>query len=322
MHAPLLSPLQKRLLDGWQRDLPLVARPFAAIADTLGRDEAAVIAASRDLLARGIVARIGPVVRPNTAGASTLAALACDPHEVEACAAIVSAEPGVNHNYRREDPELPLWFVATGATRDDVDAALARVAAATGREVLDLRLEKEYRIDLGFALDGSRRPSDDPPASRAATDPERRLLAVLAEGIAPVACPFAAVAERLDLDEATVLSTLAAARAAGIVKRFGYVVRHRPLGYAANAMVVFAPAEDEIDAVAETFLASEAVTLLYRRRPAPRWPWRLYAMIHGRERCRVEAEVGDLLARWPRPLDHRVLFSTRCYKQTGARLGP
>ena len=73
MHAPLLSPLQKRLLDGWQRDLPLVARPFAAIADMLGHDEAAVIAASRDLLARGIVARIGPVVRPNTAGASTLA---------------------------------------------------------------------------------------------------------------------------------------------------------------------------------------------------------------------------------------------------------
>ena len=143
MHAPLLSPMQKCLLDGWQRDFPLTARPFARLAETLGVGEAEVRAASADMIARGMVSRLGLVVRPNTAGASTLAALACAPHEIDDMAAIVSDEPGVNHNYEREHPELPIWFVATGATRADVDASLERIAAKTGREVLDLRLERE-----------------------------------------------------------------------------------------------------------------------------------------------------------------------------------
>ncbi len=63
------------------------------------------------------------------------------------------------------------------------------------------------------------------------------------------------------------------------------------------------------------------MTLLYRRRPAGRrWPYSLYAMIHGRDREVVEREVAALVARWPMRLDHRILFSTRCFKQTGARL--
>ncbi len=322
MHAPLLSPLQKSLLDGWQRGFPLTARPFATLAETLGFDEIQVLEASAEMIERGMVSRLGLVVRPNTAGASTLAALACAPHEVEAMAARVSAEPGVNHNYEREHPELPIWFVATGADRAAVDATLARIAARTGREVLDLPLLREYRIDLGFALDGPCRPHDHAPAKRAPTEVERQVLAALAGGIALTERPFATVGADLGLDEDAVLATLAAALEAGIVKRIGYVVRHRPLGFSANAMVVFDVTERDIDAVAAQFLGADAVTLLYRRRTVgARWPYSLYAMIHGRDRAVVEREVEALAARWPKPLAHRILFSTRCFKQTGARLG-
>ena len=323
MHAPLLSPLQKHLLDGWQRDFPLTARPFAAIAERLGSCEDSVIAAGEDLTARGIVSRLGLVVRPNTAGASTLAALACRPHEIDRMAEIVSAEPGVNHNYEREHPELPIWFVATGPDRAAVDASLDRLRATTGCDILDLPLVREYRIDLGFALDGPCRPHDHRPAQRPPNDAERRLLAALCDGLPFVPRPFAAIGDRIGLDEAAVVSLLAATIEAGIVKRVGFVVRHRPLGFSANAMVVFDVAETEIDAVAETFLGADAVTLLYRRRAAgSRWPWSLYAMIHGRDRDVVETQVRDLSARWPRPIAHRILFSTRCFKQTGARLAP
>lgn len=321
MHAPLLTPLQKSLLDGWQRDFPLVARPFARLAEMLGCDEESVLAATADLLARGMVSRLGLVVRPNTAGASTLAALACHAHEVDAMAELVSAEPGVNHNYEREHPELPIWFVATGSTRADVDATLARISARTGRDVLDLPLVREYRIDLGFPLEGPCRAHHHAPASRAPSDDERRAVAALADGLEAVERPFAAPAERLGLSEADLLALIESARVAGVVKRVGYIVRHRPLGFAANAMCVFDVAEDEVDAVAEAFKGSEAVTLLYRRRPVgPRWPYALYAMIHGRDRAVVEGEVAALVARWPKRLPHRILFSTRCFKQTGARL--
>lgn len=321
MHAPLLSALQKRLLDGWQRGLPLVERPFAAIGAELGVDEDTVIEAGADLIRRGIVARIGLVVRPNTAGASTLAAVACPAARVDEVAAIVSAEPGVNHNYEREHPDLPIWFVATGGTRASVDATLTRLEHATGCAILDLPLQREYRIDLGFALDGPYRPHDHAPAKRSATEEEMRLIAALGDGLPSTARPYAEIAVRAGSDEARVIARLGDLVTAGIVKRIGYVVRHRPLGFSANAMVVFDIAEERVDAVAAAFLESSAVTLLYRRRPAgERWPYRLYAMIHGRDRVTVEADLRDLLARWPEPISHRILFSTRCFKQTGARM--
>lgn len=321
MHAPLLSPLQKRLLDGWQRGLPLVARPFAAMAEAIGVSETEVIEASAEMIGRGVVSRLGLVVRPNTAGASTLAAVACPPARVDAVAEIVSAEPGVNHNYEREHDELPIWFVATGADRAAVDAALDRLRTATGCDVLDLPLLREYRIDLGFALDGPYRPHDHAPAKRPPTAAERRLLAGLADGLPLAPQPFAAIGAGLGLGGGEVTAALADLVEAGVVKRIGYVVRHRPLGFSANAMVVFDVPSAEIDAVAEAFLGAAEVTLLYRRRPAGRrWPYSLYAMIHGRDRATVERHVAALAARWPRPLPHRILFSTRCFKQTGARI--
>ncbi len=321
MHAPLLSPLQKRLLDGWQRGLPLATRPFAAIAAELGVDEATVIEASIEMHARGVVSRLGLVVRPNTAGASTLAAVACPATRIDEVAEIVSAEPGVNHNYEREHPELPIWFVATGADRPAVDAALDRLRIATGCDILDLRLEREYRIDLGFALDGPYRPHDHSTAKRPATAAEKSLIAALADGLPFVSRPFAAAAADLGLAEADVPAMLDDLLAAGIVKRVGYIVRHRPLGFSANAMVVCDIDETRVDALAEAFLGSPTVTLLYRRRPAgERWPYRLYAMIHGRDRATVEGEAAALLARWSQPIPHRILFSTRCFKQTGARM--
>ena len=74
-------------------------------------------------------------------------------------AAIVSAQPEVNHNYEREPAGLDdfnLWFVLTAADAAALDAAIARIEAATGLTVMRLPLEREYHIDLGFRLHGGR----------------------------------------------------------------------------------------------------------------------------------------------------------------------
>lgn len=147
--APSLA--ERRLVDDWQRAFPLVPRPYAAIAERMGLQESDVIDALSRLRDEGAVSRVGAVVRPNTAGASTLAAIAVPRERLDEVAAIVNAEPGVNHNYEREHA-FNLWFVVTAATRTEVDAALARIERDTGLAVLDLPLEAEYRIDLGFPL--------------------------------------------------------------------------------------------------------------------------------------------------------------------------
>ena len=67
---------EQRLLNDYQRDFPLEPRPFARIAGDLGIAEDELLDLVADLQQRGVVGRVGAVVRPNTVGASTLAAVA------------------------------------------------------------------------------------------------------------------------------------------------------------------------------------------------------------------------------------------------------
>ena len=146
-----MDALDRRLLDEFQRDFPLVSRPYAILAERLGVAEEAVIERLTRLTAEGAISRVGAVFKPHTAGSSTLAAMAVPPERLEEVADLVSAYPEVNHNYEREN-RLNLWFVAAAPDQERLEAVLAEIKARTGINVLDLRLLAEYHIDLGFGL--------------------------------------------------------------------------------------------------------------------------------------------------------------------------
>ena len=315
-----LDPPDRRLLDEFQRDLPLVPRPFAAIGAALGMTEGEVIARLSHLQTRAMIARVGATVRPNTAGASTLAAMAVPEARIEEVAAIVGAEPGVNHSYLREDG-WNLWFVATAPDTKALDAALARIGRATGLRVLDLRLVRPFNIDLGFRLAGAgAMPAPRPLATDALDGSDRPLLQALTAGLALVPRPFAALAESLGREEAEVIARIAALAEAGILTRVGVIVRHRAVGWSANAMVVWALPEDRIAAAGAALARHPGITLCYQRRTVPGvWDYPLYSMIHARSRAEALAVLGRAAA-LPElaGATHRALFSSRCFKQTGA----
>ena len=146
-----LGELQMQLIESWQHGFPLVARPFAHIAAALGTSEGDVIAMLSDMSRRGILSRVGVTVRPNTVGASTLAAMSVPPARLEEVAAIVNHEAGVNHNYEREH-RFNLWFVVVAEDEDRLETVLAEIEERCGYPVLDLPLLNEYFIDLGFDL--------------------------------------------------------------------------------------------------------------------------------------------------------------------------
>lgn len=318
-----LDIIDRRLLDEFQRDLPLVSRPFAAIGTVLGIPEAEVIARLEQLRARAMIARVGATVRPNTAGASTLAAMAVPEDRIDAVAAIVGAEPGVNHSYLRE-ADWNLWFVATAPHADALDAALARIGTATGLTVLDLRLVRPFNIDLGFRLsgEGAAMPPSRPLSIETLSEADRPILQGLTTGLALVPRPFAVLAEATGRVESEVLGRVAALSAAGLLTRVGIIVRHRAVGWSANAMVVWSLPEDRIEAAGTALARQPGVTLCYQRRTIPGvWDYPLYSMIHARSR----PEAMTTLARAAAMPDlagasHRVLFSARCFKQTGALL--
>lgn len=145
------SQLEQRLLNEFQSGLPLTPTPFADIARQLGVYETTVLETFNRLQTEGVISRVGAVFRPNRVGASTLAAMAVPEDELEAVAAIVNGFDEVNHNYEREH-DFNLWFVVVADSDERLQAVLAEIGAACGHPVLDLPLENEFFIDLGFEL--------------------------------------------------------------------------------------------------------------------------------------------------------------------------
>ena len=153
------------------------------------------------------------------------------------------------------------------------------------------------------------------------TETDRQLVAAIQDGLPLVSQPYAAIGAQLGISGAAVLARLSALQSAGLIKRMGVVVRHRALGYRANAMVVWDVPDAEVQRVGELLADAACVTLCYQRpRRAPMWPYNLFCMIHGRERDSVLRRLEQIIQCHELDhLAHDVLFSNRCFKQRGAR---
>jgi len=149
---------------------------------------------------------------------------------------------------------------------------------------------------------------------------DSRLLGLVAKGLPLVPRPYAVMGYELGITEAEVMRRLARLTEQGFIRRFGVIVRHRELGYRANAMVVWDIPDDSVAQVGRCFGDHEFVTLCYHRpRRLPQWRYNLFTMIHGRDRGEVLTRVAELGASCSVPgVVHDVLFSGQRFKQRGA----
>lgn len=327
-----MEALTRRLLNDYQREFPLAPQPFDQIARELDTCTDALLDHLRELQVQGVVSRVGPVFRPNTVGASTLAAMAVPPAELERVAAQVNGFPQVNHNYEREH-RYNLWFVVTAADQAAVAATLDAIRRQTGYDVMSLPLLRDYHIDLGFHLRFDRaanlsrhtgREQAAPaalPAARHGAASCEDLIEAIQGGLPLVPRPYQAIAERIGTSEAAVIAQLGDMLRRGVIKRLGVVVRHHELGYRANAMVVWDVPDEAIDRIGRLLGDQDCVTLCYRRpRRLPDWRYNLFCMVHGQDRGEVLACIArmtDTLGLDAIP--HEVLFSGRRFRQRGAR---
>lgn len=310
------------LLNPWQREFPLVSRPFQAIAKQLGWSERDVIDSLITLKEKGAFSRIGAVFAPEAGGASLLAAMAIPPEQLDAVAHQVSAHGGVNHNYEREDV-FNLWFVMTAPTEEALEESLRSIEDQTGIEVLRLRMIKPYHIDLGFDLRQHHvlpKTSEREIPSQAISESDRPLAGFLEEGLPMIEEPYQQLATQCGKTEAEIIERLSSWLRDGTMKRYGIIVRHHEFGFHANAMTVFDVPDDQVDAYGEQLARYPGVTLAYRRTRAAQWPYNLYCMVHGKDRT----AVLDLLAKMSVTcgldcFDSKILFSLRRFKQMGAR---
>ncbi|MCC7225087.1 MAG: Lrp/AsnC family transcriptional regulator [Burkholderiaceae bacterium] len=323
-----LSPVERRLLNEYQRDFPLVPRPFAAIGSQLQISETRVMTLLSQLREKGAISRIGPVFSPGAIGSSLLAALAVPVERLDAVADWISGFPEINHNYQREH-DFNLWFVVAAPHEMRLQELLDTIRSETGCALLALPLIEQFHIDLGFDLfatspDKSKTTRGGAIHRVVLDDWQRALVASLQGGLAIVAQPYAALCEepaQHGSAESRALEQIATWVDAGVIRRFGVVVRHHELGYRDNAMVVWDVADAQVAAFGAQAARHPAVTLCYRRpRQGTAWPYNLFCMVHGKDRETVRAAIADIgersgLAEFP----SQVLFSVRRFKQCGAR---
>jgi len=316
---------EQRFYDSIQRDFPIVPRPFQRAGAALDLNERTVLSLLARDLGAGRVSRVGAVFAPNVIGASTLAALAVPPDALPRVAARVNAYGAVSHNYARHGHRYNLWFVAGARNRAALDVVLGSIADDVGQMPLDLPMEREYHIDLGFSMSGAhgtlRGRRTPAPASTHLDEDDWRLVAALETGLPLTPQPFHALARCSGVPLHRVLARIAQWHASGVIRRFGVILHHRPFGYRHNAMCVWNVPDARVDAIGTRLARVAPVSLCYRRtRCQPTWPYNLFAMVHARS----EDELQSALEHFDRQagmgtLPGRVLRSGTCFKQCGTR---
>ena len=304
-----------------QQGIPLCKRPFAALADEAGCDEADVIGFLEDCREQGLVRRFGAVFDTRRLGyRSALCAAAIPPSELDDIAARITSLSGVTHCYLRE-PSHPspftipnLWFTLSYPA--DIFAAMADEVAARLRphEVHVLPATKRYKVDVVFGAATRARDEsveDDMPPI---TSSDRAIIGALQGDTEIRPDYFAALAAKLGMNEWDLLSTLEMWRRRGRLKRIGLLLAHRNAGWTANGMCCWRIDGDTTEA-GRALAACDEVTHCYERPEAPAFPFNLFAMIHARSPEEASATFARLEESCQLSAG-TMLISTREYKKT------
>jgi radical SAM protein with 4Fe4S-binding SPASM domain len=145
-----IAPLAERLVVRLQSGLPLVPRPYQALAAELGVSEREVFRAMRWLRSTGVIRRLGAMFDAQQLGyCSTLCAARVPEEQLERVTAVVNACSGVTHNYLREH-DYNLWFTLTAPDRQELDGLLGQIRRQSGVEILSLPAEEIYKLAVTF----------------------------------------------------------------------------------------------------------------------------------------------------------------------------
>ena len=293
-----LSAFEKRLCNTLQNGLPIRRRPFAQIAKTLRSTENEVLKRTRGLVNRGVIRRLGVVVNWRALGkVSTLVAAHIEQGDLQKIIKAVNKLEGVSHNYLRGH-HYNLWFTLRADSQKQISTILKKLSRRFGSAFHSLPVIRPFKLDVRFDAESEGRrllASDDTPAKDLPgqegqmTDDGRRTISKIDEeilkglegGLKVVSRPFEFISDD-DFEVADGLLHIEEMMAGGVISRVGAIVNHHKLGFVANAMFVCKAKKSRAIKLGEKLAAIDIVSHCYERRIFRKWPYNLYAMMHGR----------------------------------------
>ncbi|TNF86797.1 MAG: AsnC family transcriptional regulator [Gammaproteobacteria bacterium] len=323
-----MDELARQFINRYQGGFPIEEQPFASIAAELDSDASSLIAMVQELLDEGVLSRFGPLYDASSMGGSiTLAALSVPPERFDEIAELVNALPEVAHNYQREH-ELNMWFVLATETPERLQQTIDHIEQTANLPVYNFPKLQTFYLGLQLELDASggvcTRPIPGPLklGGMIIDELDRSIVQATQEGLPLQKAPYTEVAASCGCDTNTVLRHMRRMLERGVIRRIGAVPNHYKLGLRGNGMSVWDVDDERLQELGARVGRLDFVSHCYERpRHLPRWPYNLFAMVHGHDRDEVTEklpEIATLLGSACR--QHEVLFSTRILKKTGLRL--
>lgn len=143
---------------------------------------------------------------------------------------------------------------------------------------------------------------------------DKKIIVIMQEEFPLVAEPYREIAEKLGICEDELIARLKSYHQSGKIRKMGAVLRHREVGYAANALCAWIVPEDRIAEIGQMLAKDSVVSHCYARVSQSDWPYNFYTMLHAHNRgdCKVIAE--DIAERTGLQ-DYIMLFSTKEWKK-------
>ncbi|NLH82642.1 MAG: Lrp/AsnC family transcriptional regulator [Phyllobacteriaceae bacterium] len=286
-----IDDVDRRIVEALQADLPLVPRPYAAVAARLGLREAEFVDRTRRLVETGAVSRVVPTLDvEKTGGAVCLAAMEVPADRSATVAAVLERMPEVVGVDRR-DHRLDLWFVIATEHPCGIGATQRAIETATGLEVLLFPEVRDYSARP--------RPEGEDPREADFDAVDRALIAAMRDGLSLERDPWVSIAVTAGVATAEATTRLRRMVERGWIRRLGAVANPRRGGPGFDVPTVWDVDDDAVDGLGARIAALPFVVGCRRRpRALPAWPYNLFVLVRGggREAVAAErAEIADLL---------------------------
>ncbi|MBF1682607.1 Lrp/AsnC family transcriptional regulator [Selenomonas artemidis] len=147
---------------------------------------------------------------------------------------------------------------------------------------------------------------------------DKKIIRLLQGEFPLVAEPYKMLAEKIGITEEDLLARIASMREEKKIRKVGAVLRHREVGFTANALCVWDVPDAQMDEVAHHMAEHPRVSHCYDRNRSEDWHYNLYTMIHGYSRDECE-EIAAILAAETGIADRRMLYTKHEWKKTSMK---
>ncbi|EJP34076.1 nitrite reductase heme biosynthesis H family protein [Selenomonas sp. FOBRC9] len=147
---------------------------------------------------------------------------------------------------------------------------------------------------------------------------DKKIIRLLQGEFPLVAEPYKILAEKIGITEEELLARITAMREEKKIRKVGAVLRHREVGFTANALCVWDVPDAQMDEVARRMAEHPRVSHCYDRNRSEDWRYNLYTMIHGYSRDECE-EIAAVLAAETGIAERRMLYTKHEWKKTSMK---